>query len=151
VTADPDDDRIVDEVHWTALRTIRTEEPIALGGLARTAVRIKASDELAGVVDQLNGIVGSILPDWDAATQSWIPRPALYRRPQVLVLDDGTAHLDVATERLINQRLRTLNLTRISVAHRPEMMSGADRIVRIDGNTVTELPARLPADPPAVT
>lgn len=76
---------------------------------------------------------------------------ALYRRPQVLVLDEGTAHLDVATERLINQRLRGLDLTRISVAHRPEMMSGADRIVRIDADTVTELPRGLPPDAPAVT
>ena len=76
---------------------------------------------------------------------------ALYRRPQVLVLDEGTAHLDVATERLINQRLRGLDLTRISVAHRPEMMSGADRIVRIDADTVTELPRGLAPDTPAVT
>jgi ATP-binding cassette, subfamily B, bacterial CvaB/MchF/RaxB len=76
---------------------------------------------------------------------------ALYRRPKVLVLDEGTAHLDVATERLINQRLRGLDLTRISVAHRPEMMSGADRIVRIEADAVTELPSGLPPDAPAVT
>jgi hypothetical protein len=27
------------------------------------------------VVDQLNGIVHSILPDWDAGSQSWVTRP----------------------------------------------------------------------------
>jgi hypothetical protein len=36
-------------------------------------------------------------------------------------------------------KLRLLQMTRISVAHRPEMMSGADRVLRI-GGTVGILP-----------
>jgi ATP-binding cassette, subfamily B, bacterial CvaB/MchF/RaxB len=57
----------------------------------------------------------------------------------VLFLDEGTAHLDIDTERRINQHLRGLDLTRISVAHRPEMISGADRLIRIDSNAVKEI------------
>jgi ATP-binding cassette subfamily B protein RaxB len=56
---------------------------------------------------------------------------ALYKNPKILFLDEGTAHLDVEKEREINGRLRRLNITRISVAHRPEMMSGTDTILRI--------------------
>jgi ATP-binding cassette, subfamily B, bacterial CvaB/MchF/RaxB len=56
---------------------------------------------------------------------------AVYREPRILFLDEGTAHLDVDNERLINQSLRALRMTRISVAHRPDMASGADRIVRV--------------------
>jgi ATP-binding cassette subfamily B protein RaxB len=56
---------------------------------------------------------------------------ALYKDPRILFLDEGTAHLDVAKEKEINERLRRLNITRVSVAHRPEMMSGADTILRI--------------------
>ena len=56
---------------------------------------------------------------------------ALYRRPRILFLDEGTAHLDVETERRINQTLKQLQITRISVAHRPETIKAADRIVRI--------------------
>jgi ATP-binding cassette subfamily B protein RaxB len=56
---------------------------------------------------------------------------ALYRKPKILFLDEGTAHLDVANERHINESLRRLNITRISVAHRPEMMSGADRVLQV--------------------
>jgi ATP-binding cassette, subfamily B, bacterial CvaB/MchF/RaxB len=56
---------------------------------------------------------------------------ALYKEPRILFLDEGTAHLDVAKEKEINERLRRLSITRISVAHRPEMMSGADTILRI--------------------
>jgi ATP-binding cassette subfamily B protein RaxB len=56
---------------------------------------------------------------------------ALYRQPKILFLDEGTAHLDVEKEREVNNCLRRLNITRISIAHRPEMMSGADTILRI--------------------
>jgi ATP-binding cassette subfamily B protein RaxB len=48
---------------------------------------------------------------------------ALYRQPQILFLDEGTAHLDVTNEKHI--------MTRISVAHRPEITNGAHRILRI--------------------
>jgi ATP-binding cassette, subfamily B, bacterial CvaB/MchF/RaxB len=55
---------------------------------------------------------------------------ALYRRPRILVLDEGTAHLDVENEREINAR--------ISVAHRPEMSSGTDRVIRMEEVTETD-------------
>ncbi|WP_445503122.1 cysteine peptidase family C39 domain-containing protein [Microvirga sp. G4-2] len=57
---------------------------------------------------------------------------ALYRQPKILFLDEGTAHLDVENERHINEGLRSLAITRISVAHRPETMAGADQILHID-------------------
>jgi ATP-binding cassette, subfamily B, bacterial CvaB/MchF/RaxB len=56
---------------------------------------------------------------------------ALYRQPRILFLDEGTAHLDVDNEKHINDSLKGLQMTRISVAHRPEISSGADRILRI--------------------
>ena len=56
---------------------------------------------------------------------------ALYRDPRILFLDEGTAHLDVDNERFINESLRQLRMTRISVAHRPDIASGADKIVRV--------------------
>jgi ATP-binding cassette, subfamily B, bacterial CvaB/MchF/RaxB len=56
---------------------------------------------------------------------------ALYRQPRVLFLDEGTAHLDIENEKYINNSLRHLQMTRISVAHRPEVSSGADRILLI--------------------
>jgi len=56
---------------------------------------------------------------------------ALYRRPKILFLDEGTAHLDTEKEREINANLRHLNMTRVSVAHRPEITHGADMIVHL--------------------
>jgi ATP-binding cassette subfamily B protein RaxB len=56
---------------------------------------------------------------------------ALYRQPSILFLDEGTAHLDVEKEKEINDNLRRLSMTRVSVAHRPQIANGADAIVRI--------------------
>ena len=68
---------------------------------------------------------------------------ALYRQPRILFLDEGTAHLDVDNEKHINDSLKSLEMTRISVAHRPEMSSGADRVLRIARTLV-----RGPQGPP---
>jgi len=56
---------------------------------------------------------------------------ALYKTPKILFLDEGTAHLDVEKEKQITKRLQSLSITRISVAHRPEIMNGADMILSI--------------------
>lgn len=58
-----------DEVKWTALRTFTDEEPISFGQpLAKTALRIRATDQLNSVVDNLNAVVSSYALDWDGAT-----------------------------------------------------------------------------------
>jgi ATP-binding cassette, subfamily B, bacterial CvaB/MchF/RaxB len=56
---------------------------------------------------------------------------ALYRVPRILFLDEGTAHLDVENERCIHGTLKGLKMTRVSIAHRPDSVSGAERIVRV--------------------
>jgi ATP-binding cassette, subfamily B, bacterial CvaB/MchF/RaxB len=56
---------------------------------------------------------------------------ALYRQPRILFLDEGTAHLDVDNEKRINESLKSLQMTRISVTHRPQANNGADQILRI--------------------
>ena len=59
---------------------------------------------------------------------------ALYRQPKILFMDEGTSSLDVATERDVNASIRSLGVTRIIVAHRPETIRTANRVVAlIDG------------------
>jgi hypothetical protein len=45
-----------------------------MAGLAKTALRIKATGQLSGVLDQLNGVVKSIALDYDDPTGTWIER-----------------------------------------------------------------------------
>jgi len=64
---------------------------------------------------------------------------ALYRRPKLLFMDEGTAHLDVATERRVNETVSQLGITRIVIAHRPETIRMADRILEfVDGRLIEQ-------------
>lgn len=72
---------------------------------------------------------------------------ALYRRPELLVLDEATSHLDVERERAISRRLKEMNITRLIVAHRPETISSADRVMFVGGGKIVEVTHR-PGPPP---
>jgi ATP-binding cassette subfamily B protein RaxB len=63
---------------------------------------------------------------------------ALYKRPQVLLLDEATSALDIERERSVNQNIRKLNLTRVIVAHRPETIASAARVVVLNEGRVTQ-------------
>ena len=54
---------------------------------------------------------------------------ALYKQPKILALDEATSHLDVGRERQVNEAIRQLNLTRLIIAHRPETIASADRVI----------------------
>lgn len=54
---------------------------------------------------------------------------ALYKKPKILFLDESTSHLDIETERKVNQNLKLLQITKIMIAHRPETIASADRVV----------------------
>jgi ATP-binding cassette subfamily B protein RaxB len=54
---------------------------------------------------------------------------ALYREPKLLLLDEATSHLDVWNEKAVNAAIRDIAMTRILVAHRPETIAMADRVV----------------------
>ncbi len=58
---------------------------------------------------------------------------ALYKSPRVLALDEATSHLDIANERRVTEALAAMPLTRIIVAHRPETIAGAQRVVGLNG------------------
>lgn len=61
---------------------------------------------------------------------------ALYRRPMLLILDEATSHLDVERERLVNAAVSALALTRIIVAHRPETIASADRVLVMEAGRI---------------
>ena len=64
---------------------------------------------------------------------------ALYRRPRLLFLDEATSHLDIQREAAVNQALQTLNITRVIVAHRPDTIRTAQRVlVLVDGRIASD-------------
>lgn len=75
---------------------------------------------------------------------------ALYRQPRILILDEGTANLDVKTEEVIADLIAQLPITRIVVAHRPALLRRADRVLKIDGGTLSALDDQRPRAEPEV-
>ena len=60
---------------------------------------------------------------------------ALYLQPSLLIMDEATSHLDVATEKRLLQNMKGLNITIIMSAHRPDAISFANRIYSMSSKT----------------
>ncbi|MES2103337.1 MAG: peptidase domain-containing ABC transporter [Pseudomonadota bacterium] len=75
---------------------------------------------------------------------------ALYKRPKILFLDEATSHLDVQKEHEVNVAVKSLNITRVIIAHRPETIATASRVVVLVGGKVVQdtvvLQVPVPAD-----
>ena len=64
---------------------------------------------------------------------------ALYRDPDVLFLDEGTANLDPDTETQIANMIARLDITRIVIAHRPALVERADIVFRLADGKLAEV------------
>jgi ATP-binding cassette subfamily B protein RaxB len=111
---------------------------------------MQACAELAGIhqeimrmpmaYNSLIGDMGSVLSG--GQKQRILLARALYRRPRLLFIDEGTSHLDVRLEEQVNAAIRGLGLTRVSVAHRPQTLASAGRLLQfVDGTVQAAGPA----------
>lgn len=64
---------------------------------------------------------------------------ALYRRPRLLFLDEGTANLDPETEAQIADLVAGLPITRIVVAHRPALVEKASQVYAVGGGEIVKV------------
>tara|TARA_R110000803_G_scaffold210841_1_gene284330 strand:+ start:44363 stop:48370 length:4008 start_codon:yes stop_codon:yes gene_type:complete len=90
----------IDSMVWALLRTFEPTDPILLSGLCSMALRIKATDQLNNVVDELNAVAQTIALDWDGVS-AWAEAPtnnnaSLYR----LVLQGASNARAVADSRI---------------------------------------------------
>ncbi len=79
--------------------------------------------------DSLVGEMGSALSG--GQKQRILLARALYRRPRLLVIDEGTSHIDVVREQQINDAIAAMGITRIVVAHRPQTIASARRVLEL--------------------
>lgn len=110
--------------------------------------RIEAAARLAAIHDEIAAIpmgYHSLIGDMGNSLsggqkQRVILARALYRAPKLLFLDEATSHLDVMKERLVNDAVKQLKLTKVIVAHRPETIASADRVLVLEqGRIIQEL------------
>lgn len=106
--------------------------------------RIEASARLAAIADDIEampmgyqtlvGDMGTVLSG--GQKQRVMLARALYKQPQVLVLDEATSHLDIKREAEVNASIAGLNITRIVIAHRPETIGAAQRVIEMSRGQV---------------
>lgn len=61
---------------------------------------------------------------------------ALYKKPKILFLDEATSHLDIKTEKIVNDTIRNMNITRVIIAHRLETIYSCDRVIGISNGSI---------------
>lgn len=61
---------------------------------------------------------------------------AIYKQPRILLLDEATSHLDIIHEKAVTKAIDTLNMTRLFVAHRPETIASANRVLVLEKGTL---------------
>ena len=109
------------------------------GAIERFARLAAVHDDIAAMPMGYNTLIG----DMGAALsggqkQRILLARALYKEPRILFLDEATSALDVQKERAVNDAIRALNLTRIIIAHRPETIASAERVIVLQGGKVTQ-------------
>ena len=122
-----------------------TVEELVLGGLPPNwrytgAMRKKALEamERAGVPNQTIGTLSG------GQLQRALIARALVCDPQLLLLDEPTAHIDVEAEEQLHDLLRSLKMTKLMVTHDLETaLKEVDRILSVHGHVHSYEPKEL--------
>lgn len=108
--------------------------------LAAIAVEI---EQMPMGYETLVGDMGSALSG--GQKQRVLLARALYPNPSVLFMDEGTAHLDPASESAVMQAIAALPITRIVSTHRPMAVERSDGVLVVMNGAVRRL-AKISSD-----
>ena len=108
--------------------------------------QVEAAAEAASIHEDIarmpmgyHGLIGDMGSSLSGGQkQRLILARALYRSPGILLLDEATSHLDVMRERTVNDAVRKMRMTRIIVAHRPETINSADRVLVMEQGRIVQ-------------
>ncbi|MEG8027682.1 ATP-binding cassette domain-containing protein [Sphingomonas aerolata] len=116
------------------------DEDADMQRVVESAIAAALHDDIAAMAmgyDTFVGDMGSSLSG--GQKQRLLLARALYRRPRLLVMDEGTSHLDPAREEAVNAAVAKLGITRVIIAHRLETIVSARRIYSCSRGTLHEV------------
>ncbi len=92
--------------------------------------------ELGSTLEELPMGLDTLVGDIDSSfsggqVQRILIARALYKEPDILLLDESTSAMDLDTEKKIIENLKRENITIISVAHREENIRQADHLIEL--------------------
>ncbi len=117
------------------------DETIDMERVVGAAVAASIHDDISRMPMQYETLVGDMGSTLSGGQkQRVLLARALYRQPKILIMDEGTAHLDTAHEQAVNAAISAMGITRIIIAHRAETIEAAQRILVMDGGTLNLLP-----------
>ncbi|AUG80429.1 hypothetical protein CFP65_5742 [Kitasatospora sp. MMS16-BH015] len=122
-------------------------ENIGWGGSEVTEAEIVEAARLAGIHEDIARMpmgYDTLLGPGGAGVsggqrQRIILARALVRKPRMLILDEATSALDPVLEAQIFERLRTLPMTLVVVAHRLTAIESADQVVVLEAGRLVQL------------
>jgi len=115
-------------------------DPMAdLGWVAECARIAAVREDIEAMPMSFNTLIGDMGGSLSGGQrQRILLARALYKRPKILFLDEATSALDVEREREVNLAIKQLALTRIIVAHRPETIASASRVIVMNDGRVAQ-------------
>ena len=116
-------------------------DPNATGPAVEAAARIaQLHDDIQRMPMGYFSLVGDMGSSLSGGQQQrLLLARAIYRNPRVLILDEATSQLDIKRERAIALRLKELQITRVVIAHRPETIRAADRVLWLEDGVLKEV------------
>jgi ATP-binding cassette subfamily B protein RaxB len=118
------------------------DAPVDMGRVVQAAEKANIAADIAALPMQYYSLLAEAAMDLSGGQkQRLLIARAIYHDPRILFLDEATSHLDTVSEGLVSQAVRSMQMTRVLIAHRKETIATADRVVVLSNATGTVVEA----------
>lgn len=116
------------------------DEDASMEDIVHAARRARVAGEIEGMPMGYRTSVGDMGSTLSGGqVQRILLARAFYKKPKILVLDEATSQLDLENEQSIGEAVRDGGITAIVIAHRPQTINLADRVLEVRSGRILEV------------